>query len=90
MNEPAREFRTPQGKLMAGLGLDACAACGREIGEEEPRHVRASALTWHSADTGGVAPHRTLREARCSDCGPEEEPGTAPPGLAGAAGAQPE
>ena len=73
MSDTKKEFQTPQGKMMAALGLDTCRACGRDIQETETRHVATSRTTWHDTGTGRTGPHRTNRSARCLDCGPEPE-----------------
>lgn len=68
-----REFETPMGKVMAGLGLDFCRECGRDIGEEERRHVRLGRTTWLNPANGEAFRHGHIREARCTGCGPWED-----------------
>lgn len=71
--EGERTFETIMGKMMAGLGLDRCQACGRELGEDERRHVRVGRTTWMDPVSGDHSHHRTTREARCTGCGPWED-----------------
>ena len=71
--EQERTFETIMGKVMAGLGLDTCAGCSREIGEEERRHVRVGRTAWTNPANGKSLGHGHIREARCTGCGPGDE-----------------
>lgn len=55
---------------MALIGMDRCRTCGREIGEDETRHIPP----FNPGMQTGEMVRWAVGNTRCTDCGPVRAP----------------